>query len=44
MKIIIIGSVVAVASTSVATKACRNTETAQITLYDKDIDIPMQYV
>lgn len=37
MKIIIIGSVAA--GTSVAAKARRNTETAEITLYDKDIDI-----
>lgn len=37
MKIIIIGSVAA--GTSVAAKARRNTEDAEIVLYDKDIDI-----
>ena len=37
MKIIIIGSVAS--GTSVAAKARRNTESAEITLYDKDIDI-----
>lgn len=37
MKIIIIGSVAS--GTSVATKARRNTERAEITLYDKDTDI-----
>lgn len=37
MKIIIIGSVAS--GTSVAAKARRNTESAEITLYDKDTDI-----
>ncbi|MDR2833518.1 MAG: FAD-dependent oxidoreductase [Streptococcaceae bacterium] len=37
MKIVIIGSVAA--GTSVAAKARRNTEEAQIVLYDKDVDI-----
>lgn len=37
MKIVIIGSVAA--GTSVAAKARRNTETAEITLYDKDVDV-----
>ncbi|MFB8727185.1 FAD-dependent oxidoreductase, partial [Enterococcus casseliflavus] len=37
MKIIIIGSVAA--GTSVAAKARRNTEDAEIVLYDKDMDV-----